>query len=639
MSTAVRANETIDYFSQVQPIVNRHCSRCHGNEEANGEVNFSEMRTSRDLTANFDVWEKAIGHLEAGTMPPSDEKQPSKRDKTVIIDWYNHRFVKNVEPQPGIFTPRRLCASEYRNTLESILGLKLDVAIMEAEQTVTEKSLVMKLLPTDPPGPSGFRNDTSGNPLTSVIWNQYSYLVDNGLARLFSQQNREALEAYTGEIDNSGLTEQQAKSMLQTFLRRANRREVGPQVIAKYVSPIRSLSGEKLELALRTQLKAILMSPTFLYRGLLMPVKPGVEQPVDDYELAERLSYFIWGDMPDDHLLELAKNARLSDEKTLIDQVSRMLASTKARNLAEDLGVQWFTLQEIEKTSNNPPVAHALTSQPIDFLHYLFTQNARVTELIDSKTTFINPHTAKYYPKDRKQMTPYRKQRGIEVEAVSNQKITLENTPERGGLLTMPGVLAMNKGPVLRGTWILERVLGEELPEPPADVGQVAPDRSGEKLTFRQRFEQHRRNETCAVCHDKIDPLGFALQGYGPGGNLLKAGTAQVSKRELKRGAVTDSNGIDTSGKLPTGEEFANFEELKTLLVTSQREKVTRATVRRIMSYALCRRLEYYDRPAVESIVANLVDNDGTFRDLINGIVVSLPFRKTTGLTEKEQQL
>ena len=197
---------------------------------------------------------------------------------------------------------------------------------------------------------------------------------------------------------------------------------------------------------------------------------PG-QQRVDDFELAERLSYFIWADMPDAELTRLASAGSLHETDTLRTQVNRMLDSPKADNLATDFAVQWLSLDEIDQVSDNPPLMVALKSQPIDFFNYLIAENRPLMELVDSRTTFANPLTRKYYVPDMSRLVRYRKPKGIEIEIVPNQKLTLENTRGRGGLLTMPGVLAMNRGPILRGVWMLERIMGEHLADPPADVG------------------------------------------------------------------------------------------------------------------------------------------------------------------------
>jgi hypothetical protein len=374
------------YDDTVKPLLRKYCVKCHGGgDEIDGEVNFTEINTPADVDESFDLWETAVELVSDGVMPPEDEPQPSDQEKAKLLAWYQERFVESVEAHPGFFRARRLSAYEYRNTLHSLLGFELEVAIAEAEQTVVEKSLVIKLLPSDPPGASGFKNDTSGNPLTTVIWDQYSYLVDNALAKLFSPSRRGSLEFYSGALDSEFLTAAQATQMLRSFTHRAFRRTIDDDTLKKSFAAIDGKTDAALEAALRVELKTILMSPAFIYRGLLMKIPRDTTQRVDDFELAERLSYFLWGDMPDDELVELASAGQLHDAETYRKQIDRMLASPKARNLAEDMAVQWFSLEQIENVSNNPPVAEALLSQPIDFLDYLFTQGRPLIEHVDAR--------------------------------------------------------------------------------------------------------------------------------------------------------------------------------------------------------------------------------------------------------------
>ncbi len=620
------------FETDIKPLVAKYCVECHRGKKPKGEVDFGKFATVQDAEAEPDVWESAVELLGNNEMPPEDAtKQPTDEEREIVAAWYEDRLVRSVQARPGDFRPRRLSATEYRNTLRSLFGFDLEVGIIEAEQTVAEKSLVLKLLPLDPPGKSGFRNDTSGNPLTTVVWDQYAYLSDAALERLFSKGGRPYLEAFTGPVEKDGLTSGQARKLLQVFLPRVYRRS---RSIPRFTDAVEAVDASTdLVATLKVEMKAALMSPGFIYRGLLMPRTTGAQQPVDDFELAERLSYFVWADMPDAELMRLAENNRLSDPSILNSQIDRMLASPKARNLAEDFAVQWLSLDQIATRSKNLPQQVALQSQPIDFMHYLFTSDRPLIELIDSKVAFANPFTRGFYPGDSQQMTRYSKPKGIEVEIVPNQKIILEHTPERGGILTIPGVLEMNKGPVLRGTWILERILGDQLPTPPANVGQVPDNKRGQTLTFRERFELHRSKPSCSVCHHKIDPLGFGLQGYDARGAYRLGGkAAQTRKRKKKKGgtlSAAELQKIDTSGQLPSGETFANFQELKQLLVTTQREKVVRNIVRRMLSYALCRKLETYDRPTVDKIVTNLSKTNGSYRDLIHEIANSLPFRQT----------
>ena len=189
----------------------------------------------------------------------------------------------------------------------------------------------------------------------------------------------------------------------------------------------------------------------------------------------------------------------------------------------------------------------------------------------------------------------------------------------------MPGMLTMNRGPIQRGTWLLRRVLGERLGEPPADIPPVRPSPPGEKLTFRERFERHRSDASCARCHEKIDPIGFALDGYDANGRFLLTDKKKAAE------------GIDTSGKLPTGESFSDYEGLKEILLTTQRRPVVRNAVERTLSYALCRKTERSDYPVIEEITEKIVESNGTWKDLFVEIVMSLSFRETIIETPESQ--
>lgn len=650
---------TLHYQTTIRPLLSKHCFQCHGDgDEVHGEVNLRELETEQQIKAAFELWSDVLEVIDSDTMPPESQPRLTSAEIAQFKSWYQKALVDTIQPLPDVLRPRRLSAHEYRQTLRSLFGFELEVSIVEAEQTIVEKSLVMKLLPVDPPGPSGFKNDTSANPLTTNVWDQYSFLIDDALEQWLAPGPREHLERVTGPIAGEHMTPKQANEILQWMLRRAYRRPPDADTIAASRATIDGKRGAELESALRIELKSVLMSPPFIYRSLLAKVddpkssnqvgnpgqvgKPVLYGRVDDHELAERLSYFLWGDMPDDHLMQLAARRELREPDIYASEIARMLADPKSQNLAHNFGVEWFSLNEISKVSNNPPVSHALRQQPIDFLNYLFTEGRPLLELIDSKVAFVNPHTAKYYPGDRKRMTAYRKQRGIEVEAVPNQRLELTNTPERGGLLTMPGVLAMNKGPVIRGTWMLERVMGEHLPDPPANVGQVKPNQRGENLSFRERFELHRSNTTCAICHNKIDPLGFAMQSYDAGGNYKPAGSTNSngskkrktkdSKQKQDQNPPSALKPLDTSGQLPSGESFDNYRGLQQILVKSQRRTVIENIVKHTLSYALARELNVNDMPTVDAICSeldrhgNLNLQEGTYHDLIHLVANSLPF-------------
>ncbi|MDX1928162.1 MAG: DUF1592 domain-containing protein [Pirellulaceae bacterium] len=610
-SAASKGDDSLaDFTLHVRPFLAKYCFQCHSEGDPSASIDLKSPQSSDEIDAAYESFRNAVRAITEQRMPPEDEAKPSPEERAAIEKWYKARFVDNVVARPGPHRPRRLSAREYRNTLRTLFGFDLLANVALAEDTVAETSLVLKLLPTDPPGPSRYRNDTYSNPLSSVAWDSYSQLADSAIEELFSTKRKANLELLSGKVEEAGFSISNAERLLREFYPRALRRPVAEDQVRAAIERVKMASD--LVDATRFELKALLMSPGFLYRGLLMETQPGKTQAVDDFELAERLSYFLWADMPDRELSNLAASGQLKQSETLRQQTERMLNSPKATNLAEDWAVQWLLLDNIVEVSTDVPFVVALKSQPIDFIHYLISEDRPILELVDSKVEFINVLTARYYDKDRKQLAPYSRPKGIENEIVPNQKIQLIETSGRGGILTMPGLLAMNRGPIIRGTWILERILGEFLPDPPANVGQVRANKEGETLTFRQRFEQHRAQSTCAICHDKIDPLGFVLESYDPNGALMQ-----------------NLGSIDTSGNLPSGEAFANVDELKRIFVSSQSETVVRNVVVQLLSYALCRKLEFYDQPVVDEITQLMLKSQGTYRQLIHAIVNSLPFRET----------
>ncbi|MDA7529242.1 DUF1592 domain-containing protein [bacterium] len=591
-----------------------------------GKVDFSEILTEKDADANFELWETVVEVIEAGEMPPENKTPLSEEDQKTIVTWYQERSQASIEAKATVFKPRRLSGPEYRNTLRSLFGFDLEVAVVEAEQTVvSDSSLVLKLLPTDPPGASGFINDTHRARLSPVIWDQYLHLSNAALEKLFSKSGRTQLGELLGaslpdEWQPEDLSQKQAERLIRTFVPRALRRPAPENQFSKMLSVISGKGGAELLTATKFELRAVLMSPQFFYRGLLMKGEPGKQQAVDSFELAERLSYFLWEDRPDEELTRLALDGSLSDEKILNAQVSRMLASPKARSLAESFGAQWLGIDSLDELVGKDPIRHhALKTQAIDFLNYLFTEQRPVMELIDSKVTFVNQGTSGFYGKDRQRMKRYTKAKGIERQRTPNQKLELVHAEGRGGLLTMPGILTMNQGPIQRGTWMLRRIMGVEVGEPPADTPPIKGSPRGKNLSFRERFEAHRNNSSCARCHVKIDPLGFALEAYDRNGQFLD------SSERLKGKPST----IDSSGKLPSGETFKNFAELKSILLTSQQEVIVRNIVEQTLSYALCRKLTRSDQAVVDAISENLCENKGTWSSLFQQVANSVPFRET----------
>lgn len=609
----------IQFEKNILPILERSCLKCHGGKKVNGEVDFSKIKNQTDADSQYELWETVVEVINAGEMPPEESPQLKEKEKALLLKWHQEQLNSPVESVPGNFKPRRLSGPEYRNTLRSLFGFDLKVAVAKAQQTVAgEESLVLKLLPKDPPGASGFINDTHAASFSPVILEQYTFITDAAIEKLFAHKQRSQLQYLMDENlpDDwrpEKISQNQARSLIKSFIPKALRRHVSNDKINISLEALNKLTGIELLNALKFEMKATMLSPEFLYRGLLMEKFPGEQKSVDAFELAERVSYFLWEDRPDNELMNLASNGSLLKTDILTAQVERMLKEPQAINLAESFGVQWFGISNLDELIKNPISHHSLRNQPVLFLNHLFTKDRPVIDLIDSKTTFVNEGVSGFYGQDRGRMKRYSKPKGIEKTTTPFQEFTLEKATWRGGIITMPGILTMNRGPIQRGTWLLRRVLGVRLGEPPADVPPIKPSPRGQKLSFRERFERHRSDTSCARCHEKIDPLGFSLDHYDVKGQFIQ------NKESLP----------DASGKLPTGETFKNYSELKEILMTSQKEKIIRNSVERTLSYAMCRKLTRNDQPTVDRITKNIVKENGTWKDLFVEIVNSLPFRET----------
>ena len=618
----------------VQAFLKAHCVRCHGEKKSRGDVNFEAlMADGTDALQQLKTWKAAEGRIASREMPPEEADQPTEQERAAFAQWYKS-LMANLPAIPAPVQVRRLSTQEYKRTMESIFGFGLTLTTAKAEQTKVETSLIRKLMPPDPNGPSGYTNDTSGNPISAKVLGDYSYLADVAITKLLSLEGRQALEAYCGPVRDGRLTPHQAAKLLDTFQARAWRRPVSDDDRTAHAKLVHDLSGEMMISALKHELKYVLMAPEFLCRGLLATNGTGASGPVDEFELAERLSYFLWADMPDDELIAAAVAGTLSQPKMLEAQVRRMLQSPKARALSEVFGVQWLQLDELDTINREVPYAAALKGQPIEFLHDLITRNRPLRELLDSRTEFVNAYLAYYYVTDLDKLPKTTRRTGVELEILPLTRIELRETKERGGLLTMPGILAMNKGPIQRGKWMLERILGEHLGEPPPNVPPIKPTKGGAK-TFREQFAAHRANKACASCHDRIDPVGFAFEAYNDAGGFRlasnvasqKVGKAIPKKMDVK---PVDDPDVDASGTLPSGERFKDFYEFKSLLTTKLWPRVVENLVRQTLAYALCRELEATDEQVVAELTVRLSKPGATWGDLIDGVVMSLPFREAS---------
>jgi hypothetical protein len=362
--------------------------------------------------------------------------------------------------------------------------------------------------------------------------------------------------------------------------------------------------------ALQAGYTAILCSPRFLYIQEKGP-------KLDGYELASRLSYFLWSSMPDEKLLKLAAEGRLNDPAVRQQQVERLLKDPRAEAFTRNFTVAWLRLDKLGKMPpeksgpfrfyHDRKMEPMMVSQTTAYFADMVRRNGKIRSLIDSDYTYMNETLANwiYQRKD--------------VHGERYRKVTLDD-PRRGGIFTQPSVMTatangVDTSPVVRGVYVLENILGTPPSPPPPDVEPLAPDLRGAK-TIRQQLELHRETEACSSCHNKIDPMGFAMENFDPVGRWRDIYPARTHQPRIK---------IDPSSTLVSGQKLDDIVAFKKMLL-SREQDVTRCLTEKLLTYSSGRVLEPVDRGEVNRIVKELKSKNGGLRDLIKLVTESSIF-------------
>ncbi|HVX14660.1 MAG TPA: DUF1592 domain-containing protein [Pirellulales bacterium] len=412
-----------------------------------------------------------------------------------------------------------------------------------------------------------------------------------------------------------------AEKIISRFASRAFRRPATSDEVGRLVKfvDLAAANGESFERGIQLAVEAVLVSPKFLFR-VEDDSKPdekssntdGIHE-INEYELAARLSYFLWSSMPDDELFHDAYLGRL--RKNLRKHVGRMLKDPKSRAFVDNFVTQWLEIRKLKQLAPDPmrfpafndELREAMLEETRLFFGAIVDEDRSVLDLIDADFTFLNERLAKHY--------------GIrDVTGPEFRRVHL-NDPDRGGVLTQASVLTITSNPtrtspVKRGKWILEQLLDMPPPPPPPNAGDLKDDgKVDASVSLRQRMEQHRANPLCASCHAPMDPLGFGLENFDA-----------IGAWRDREGAIA----VDASGTLPDGASFKGPRELKAVL-KQRKDDFVRCLAAKMLTYALGRGLEPYDQCAVDDIAVGLAKHDYKFSALIHGIVASDPFQKRRG--------
>ncbi len=671
VSSPLDANEP-DFDRDVLPTLKKHCYGCHGNgAKPKGGVNLAKFTTSAEAAKGAAVWVEVLATVRAGEMPPEGKPKLTESERKTLVLWLEKSVAApglGGVRDPGKPTLRRLTRTEYNNTVRDLLGLSTDVFMfperlpfqkpyfdpasgkMPAKLTVgaieyggkVPSLLKQAGIPGDARAEHGFSNRGDVQNFGPLQFEKYVEVADQILSTPKLSASAPKLAPLLGATGRPAV-----KTALVPFLTRAFRRPPTDAAVEAYLKPydIARKQGADHGTSVRETLRAVLSSPEFLFLAEAGESRSGPVAKLDGYEVAARLSYFLWASGPDDELLAAAKAGQLADPAGIEKQTRRMLRDPRVRELSETFAVQWLRLNELWaaqpdrsfKSFYGGPqgkgTLHAdLMAEALLLFETVMIEDRSVLDFVAADYGYVNARLAAHYEL-AKEFEPAFTAAGVRVKPgltgaeLQKAKAALNRTwirvkwpdQSRGGFLTCGAVLTVTSlpqrtSPVKRGAWVLGTIFNRPPQEPAVAVAPLDSRSTSESgKTVRQKLEIHRKDPSCSACHAKIDPPGFALESFDPVGRF------RTSDHKLP---------IDARGTLPDGRSFDGPAEFKATLL-ADKPAFAKAFAGHLLSYALGRKLEHFDEPALEEIAAAAGKDGYRFSRFIVAVVTSYPFRHT----------
>lgn len=622
-----------------------HCFGCHGDGGEEGGFSFDQLAAGDYGDQTIHKWETVWENIRAETMPPSDEQQPDAAQRAAWVDWIQADVFRLDKSRidPGKVVLRRLNRAEYGETVRQLTDVDAKVD---------------DLFPADD---TGYGFDTIGEVLhiSPVLLEKYLAAAEQIVADAIPTDGPTDGDAPKykrgGKILYNGpppadaeevLLDEMTGQVIRRFATRAFRRPIDDPTVDRLCDiarQTRQIPGNRYEHGIAAAAKLVLASPRFLFRvekplpaDQLARVPDGfptspLGEPIDDFSLATRLSYFLWGGPPDEALMDVAQRGELREN--LGAEIDRMIKQDwRLRVGVGNFVGQWLKTRDVHAVSIDVRRVLAFRGDDSDFpwqvreamkretetmFRFMIEENRPAHELLNADYSFLNDRLAKFY--------------GIDgVNGNEMQKVDLPADSHRRGILTHGSVLLVTSNPtrtspVKRGLFILENLLGTPAPPAPPNVPSLEDSQSGEMkdASLRQVLEQHRRDPACASCHQRMDPLGLALENYNAIGQYrdMELGMPGWRGRDPE-----PDKPIDPKGVLMTGEKFESVVELADILANERRDDFYRCLTEKMLVFALGRGLTYSDATTVDKIVAEVKADDGKMRTLIGAIVRSVPF-------------
>ena len=642
-------------------LLNKYCLSCHGQEgEAQGEVDLSAVSSEQDLVARPELIRHLTQALENREMPPEDEPQPTSAEQRSMVRDLRSVLRKAAQQTHGGHAPlRRLNRFQYNNAVTDLFDLSgvvfsLPERMMrdhrgyfrpetgKMAETVTVgsrplgKSQMIELrlggvtpFPQDLRAEHGFDNRGDHLSLSPLLMESFLKLGQSITQSPDFTPRRvgvwKQLFATPGDEDD---LREAVQDRLTRFLTRAFRRPVEEATRDRYVEYVMSQieQGDDFAVAMKGAAAAAIASPKFLYLYDEASAKDELAR-LDNYELASRLSFFLWGSIPDDELLSLAARGELEQEQVLVGQVERMLRDRKLKRFCDSFPAQWLQLERIVSANPDPdrfPGFYFLKYrdsmhmmlEPLLLFETVLIENLPITQFLDSDFTYRSVLLREAYgetvPAEQK------RGRGGGVGVLTFERLPVSD-PRYGGMITNAAVMTMTSGrertqPITRGAWLATVIFNDPPEPPPADVPPLTekPQQGEERLTLRERLLAHRERADCRGCHERIDPLGFALENF----NVIG----------VWRDRYDNGRPVDATGVLFRTHQFEDVVGFKRALM-AEKDRFAKGFAGHLLSFALARELTAADTLAVEKIVEATAADEDRIQTLIKQIVISEPFR------------
>ncbi len=623
--SVVRADtpEDKEFQRSALKMLHKHCASCHNEVDKKAGINLEDFYFAVSVVRRGELFKEVTDVVRNGSMPPSGAPPMSQADKDTLIVGIERILSRALaHADPGLSVMRRLSHREYQYTIYDLLGVEFET---------------VHYFPSEGSGGEGFDNQSGTLFISPLMMERYYNATDSILRQIRSDKTlwqRLVPTNYKVGISRRFINnilsfinpqreffweapELEAKKIIVPFATKAYRRFISKgeedQLIDLFNQVYFASWKEKdaFSNAITAVFKRVMMSPNFLYR-IEVNLHSDTPYPINNFELATRLSYLLWSSMPDERLLQVAYREDLHNPSILKREVLRMMDDDKFRRFSSSFAPQWLGVEEMLYAPLTDQVLFpeltlglrkAMHEEVVGYFHEVFTKKRNLLHLLDSDYAWLNEDLANHY--------------GIEdVEGPEFRTVSITDR-NRGGILGMGAVLTatslpVRTSPVLRGQWVLEQVLGDPAPPPPADVPALeeAKTKNGNHLDLRSLLESHRDDPACLGCHQKMDPIGFGLENFDAIGRWRDS---------------YDTIPINTESAMADGRTFKDPEELKGILM-EDKAKFAKNFSRKMLSYAIGRRVEFIDSPSLDRLTNELINNNFDSQTFMLELVSSYPF-------------